>query len=294
MSCCIPRSGDELPGGTEVVPQNTQPSDRRLIELPGGSFDMGYEGPEAIAADREGPVRRVQVAPFAIAACCVTRAEFRRFADATGHVTQAERAGRSFVFHACLPSPEDHPPADKTPWWREVEGAHWRSPHGSGSEKAVPEDHPVTHVDWHDAMAYCRWSGTRLPSEEEWEFAARGGLEGCRYPWGDDLARDGKVDCNIFRGRFPTPQRDLPYLGTTSVETHEPNGYGLYQMTGNVWEWCLRPAADRREERTDLRPIRGGSHLCHDSYCSRYRTSSRLLCGSTKTTGHIGFRIARG
>ncbi|MCR4267571.1 formylglycine-generating enzyme family protein [Nitratireductor sp. ZSWI3] len=264
-----------------------------LISLPGGTFAMGYEGPEIVAADGEAPVRPARVSPFSIAPAAVTRAEFCAFVEATSYVTAAERFGSSFVFHACLSAPDDHPAVPHTPWWRELRGASWRCPHGPGSERAVPEDHPVTHVGWHDAMAYCRWSGTRLPTEEEWEFAARGGLEGRRYPWGDDFMPDGEPRCTSFAGAFPQPNNPQGYLGTTAVRTHAPNAYGLYQMTGNVWEWCLRPSADRKSDRTDLRPIRGGSHLCHHSYCSRYRTSSRLMAPAATTAGHIGFRVAR-
>ena len=292
MGCCTPE-----PTSAGTPPTATIPAGRlsglSLVSLAGGTFAMGYEGSEIVPADGEGPIRPAQVEPFSIASTAVTRAEFRAFVEATSHITAAERAGLSFVFHACLSAPHNYVAAERAPWWREVQGACWRCPHGPGSESAVPEDHPVTHVDWHDAMAYCLWSGTRLPTEEEWEFAARGGLEGCRFPWGDDFMPEGQSRCITFKGAFPQPDEPDGYLGTVAVRTHAPNGYGLYEMTGNVWEWCLRPAADRRNVRTDMRPVRGGSHLCHHSYCRRYRTSSRLMISAATSAGHIGFRVAR-
>jgi formylglycine-generating enzyme len=262
-----------------------------LIAIPAQTFAMGHDGPGVIPADGESPARPATVAAFRIAPTTVTRTDFAAFVAATGHVTQAERRGSSFVFHACLDDPEAHPAPQPAPWWRDVAGANWRAPHGPGSEHAVPGDHPLTHVSWHDALAYCRWQGTRLPTEEEWEAAARGGLPDAPYPWGETPPDPNR--CTIFDGPFPEP-RQRPYTGTTPAHALPANGYGLHQTTGNVWEWCLRPAPDRRETRSDLRPIRGGSHLCHPSYCSRYRVSSRQITEATATTGHIGFRVAAG
>ena len=292
MGCCTPQSSPVAQAASPPPTPSPGTVAMDLRAIPGGTFLMGYDGPGIVTSDGEHPVRPASVGAFRIAAATVTRAEFSRFAEATGYLTSAERSGLSFVFHACLEDAEAFPADDRAPWWREVPGANWRMPHGPGSEQAVPEDHPVTHVDWHDAMAYCRWSGTRLPTEEEWEFAARGGLDQCRNPWGNEFTPGGRAMATTFSGAFPTPDCTGPFLGTTPARHHPANGYGLFQMTGNVWEWCLRPAADRRQERTDLRPIRGGSHLCHDSYCSRYRTSSRLVVAAVTTTGHIGFRVA--
>lgn len=292
MSCCIPRGGAALcdpplpMAGAGAVPD--------LVPLAGGTFLMGGAGPMVLPEDGEGPVRRVTVAPFAIAPLAVTNADFLAFALDTGHLTRAERAGCSLVFAGHLPPRiAETAPAAGPPWWREVAGACWLRPEGPGSGIAHRLSDPVVHVAWSDAMAYCRWSGTRLPIEEEWEFAARGGLEGCLYPWGDQLEPGGAHRCNIWQGGFPHHDEGRDgFAGRAPARHYAPNGYGLYQMTGNVWEWCLRPAADRPAPDPALRPLRGGSHLCHASYCTRYRVSSRQLADAGTGTSHIGFRVA--
>lgn len=257
-----------------------------LVELHGGRFLMGSQDPDAHPADGEGPVREVAVAPFRIAALAVTVEQFAAFAGATGHLTEAERLGWSFVFAGLLP--DDFPPtrANATaPWWRQVPGASWRAPAGSGS--AAQADHPVVHVSWHDAQAYCAWAGGRLPSEREWEFAARGGLEQARFPWGDELTPGGEHRCNVWQGDFPAHNTlEDGYYGTAPADAFPPNGFGLHNTSGNVWEWCagafLQP---------DLRAMRGGSHLCHASYCNRYRVSARTGATPDSSSGNTGFRL---
>lgn len=246
-----------------------------MIELPGGTFRMGSEDEDAHPADGEGPVRDVTVAAFAIGATTVTVAEFAAFVAATGHVTDAERAGWSFVFHSHLPA--DHPPTRAmvgAEWWRQVFGASWRfRPEGVWR----PDDHPVVHVSLDDAAAYCAWAGGRLPTEAEWELAARGGLDGRRFPWGDDEPTPERA--NVFRGAFPEPDGDA---GTLPADALEPNGYGLHQTAGNVWEWCANGA------------MRGGSYLCHPSYCNRYRVAARTSAAADSSSDNLGFRLARG
>jgi formylglycine-generating enzyme len=252
-----------------------------VIALEGGTFLMGSEDPDAHPDDGEGPVREVRVGPFAIGATTVTVAEFAAFAAATGHVTAAEREGWSFVFAALLPA--GFPPTRAmvaAPWWRQVFGACWRAPAGPGSD--ARDDHPVVHVSWEDARAYCAWAGGRLPTEAEWEFAARGGLEQARYPWGDEPP--GPERANVFRGSFPIP--DGP-VGTVPAGALPPNGYGLHNASGNVWEWCADRFAGAR------RAHRGGSYLCHDSYCNRYRVAARTGAPPDATSGNVGFRMAR-
>jgi formylglycine-generating enzyme len=273
--------------------------------LPGGAFLMGCdEGP--YPADGEGPVREVRLDGFAIAATAVTNAEFAAFAAATGHVTDAERFGWSFVFAGFLP--RDFPPtraAAGTPWWRQVLGAAWHAPEGPGSDVADRMDHPVVHVSHHDAVAYCAWVGARLPTEAQWEYAARGGLAGMPYPWGEEREPDGVARMNVWRGAFPhrgAPSAGRP--GTCPVDAFPPNGYGLFNMTGNVWEWCadrFSPDHHRRgpwvnpagPPAGDARVLRGGSHLCHSSYCFRYRTSARMGNTPDSSSGNTGFRCAR-
>nr|WP_242339139.1 formylglycine-generating enzyme family protein [Streptomyces formicae] len=261
-----------------------------MIDLPGGRFLMGTDDPDGFPADGEGPVREVEVAPFRIAPTAVTNAQFATFVKATGHVTEAERFGFSFVFAGLLSDElaAASRPVAAVPWWRAVPGATWRHPEGPGSSFADRQNHPVVHVSWNDAQAYCAWSGTRLPTEAEWEYAARGGLEQRRYPWGDELTPGGRHMCNIWQGEFPSHNtRDDGHLGTAPVKSYRPNGYALYNVVGNVWEWC----ADWFTP-DEARVMRGGSYLCHDSYCNRYRVAARSSNTPDSSTGNIGFRVA--
>ena len=260
-----------------------------MVELDGGEFLMGNDGPTAYPADGEGPVRPVHLEPFAIDAAAATNERFTAFVEATGHVTEAERFGWSFVFGGLLP--DEFPPTRAVvhaPWWRQVEGASWRTPQGPHSDLDGRMDHPVVHVSWNDAQAYCAWADTRLPSEAEWEYAARGGLEGKIFPWGDELEPGGEHRMNVWQGTFPRHNtRADGFVGTCPVTTFEPNGYGLFNMTGNVWEWC------EDEFRAGHRSTRGGSYLCHASYCRRYRVAARNAMTPDSTTGNTGFRCAR-
>ena len=256
---------------------------------------MGAEDPDGFPDDREGPIREVRVEPFEIAPRAVTNADFAAFAEATGHVTRAERFGWSFVFAGLLPDDfADTRAVARAPWWRQVEGATWRAPEGPGSSIRDRDDHPIVHVSWTDARAYCRWAGRRLPTEAEWEFAARGGLEQKRYPWGDELTPGGRHRCNIWQGTFPDHNTlEDGFLGTAPVHSFEPNGFGLHNTSGNVWEWCadwFDPAAGPGAGRGKV--IRGGSYLCHHSYCNRYRVAARSRNTPDTTTGHMGFRVA--
>lgn len=264
---------------------------------------MGAEG-EGFAADGEGPVRTVQLSAFEIDRYAVTNADFARFVAASGHVTEAEAYGWSFVFEGFLAAPKAYRAVPAARWWRQVFGANWRQPEGPGSAVDARLDHPVVHVSWNDAQAYCAWVGARLPSEAEWEYAARGGLEGARYPWGDRLRPNGEHRCNIWQGEFPLHNSAADgYIGTAPVTSFEPNGHGLHNAAGNVWEWCSDWFGNQRGHGPVTDPsgppdgpgrvVKGGSYLCHASYCNRYRVAARTFNTPDSTTGHMGFRVAR-
>jgi formylglycine-generating enzyme required for sulfatase activity len=268
---------------------------------------MGSAGEAAYAADGEGPVHTVELAPFAIAPHTVTNARFAEFVAATGHATEAERFGWSFVFAGLLPADfPDTRAVASAPWWRQVYGATWKQPEGPHSDIESRPDHPVVHVSWNDAQAFCRWSGTRLPTEAEWEFAAAGGSPSTVFPWGDELEPGGVHMMNVFQGTFPGQNSVADgWAGTAPVDAFPPNRYGLYNMTGNVWEWCadwFDPGYYARSPRRDPggpesgthRVMRGGSYLCHESYCRRYRVSARSANTPDSATGNLGFRVVAG
>jgi len=317
-SCCGPSRPQRAtasgtarvdPGQVFAGPAPTEPYDAgRLVTLTGGTFLMGSEDPGAYAEDGEGPVREVRLGAFRIESRTVTTERFAAFVAATGYVTEAEQVGSAFVFAGLLP--DDAPPTGgvvQAPWWREVEGADWAHPEGPWSDLAGRADHPVVQVSWHDAQAFGAWAGRRLPTEAEWEYAARGGLVQQRFPWGNSLTPGGEHRMNVWQGTFPGRNTaEDGYVATAPVDAYAANGYGLYNMTGNVWEWT----ADNWSttwQRTggaalltdpagppggDRRVLRGGSYLCHSSYCWRYRTSARMGSTPDSPTGNVGFRCA--
>jgi len=317
MPCCGPgRAGVDVEAGERAqrpLPEGVRRGAGAVDEvaLPGGVFRMGNEDDRARPEDGEGPVREVSLSPFRIDVHTVTNAEFAAFVSETGHVTTSEGLGWSYVFAGHV-----HPDArgsvlsarpHGTPWWSAVAGASWTSPHGPGSSIAEILDHPVVQVSHDDAVAYCAWAGRRLPTEAEWEYAARGGLDGARFPWGDELAPAGEHRCNIWRGAFPERNDATDgFVSTAPARWFPPNGFGLYQCVGNVWEWCSdwfspdwhrRACRETREdpvgpERGRQRSMRGGSHLCHDSYCNRYRVAARTGNTPDSATSHTGFRTA--
>lgn len=310
-SCGPPSRGERAAGsgsGGAAVPSPFS-AGRHAVEqrsVSAGSFLMGDSSGDRNPGDGETPVHRVRVGAFTIDATCVTNDDFARFVGATGYLTEAERFGFSAVFHLALAAP----PADivgrpaATPWWFGVTGADWAHPGGRASSIDGLGDHPVVHVSHNDALAYCAWAGRRLPTEAEWEYAARGGLEARRYPWGDDEVDAGGWRANIWQGTFPDLNTtDDGFLTTAPVRTFEPNGYGLWQAVGNVWEWCsdwYRPDTYAAATVTDptgpgtgtSRVLRGGSYLCHVSYCNRYRNSARSHNTPDSSMGNAGFRTA--
>jgi len=250
------------------------------VELAGGTVRVGSDDPDH---PEEWPVREVVVAAYRMASRAVTNAEFAEFVVATGHRTDAERYGSSFVFAGFLP---DDFPATRgvaaAPWWREVEGASWDHPYGPHSDLSGLDDHPVVHVSRNDAEAYAAWRGARLPTEHEWEYAARGGLVGQPFPWGDELEPGGEHRMNVWQGTFPTEDTGADgWRGTCPVDAFPANGFGLHNMTGNVWEWCSDGDGVSR----------GGSYLCHASYCRRYRVAGRQHHAADSSAGNLGFRL---
>ena len=277
-----------------------------MVLIPAGTFRMGAEDELAYPDDGEGPVREVGTRAFWIDVHAVTNARFGAFVDETGYVTEAEAFGWSFVFAGLLP--DDFPPTEavaQTPWWRKVEGACWQRPEGPEVSLDGKLDHPVVHVSWNDATAYCDWADKRLPTEAEWERAARGGLEQKAFPWGDELEPDGEQRMNVWQGDFPARNSLADgFLGTAPVDAFAPNGYGLLNATGNVWEWTadwFHPAYRQRDSRRDPagpprgthKVQKGGSYLCHQSYCRRYRPAARTGNTPDSSTGNLGFRCAR-
>lgn len=306
-----------------------------MVWIPGGRFTMGSNDP--MTWEEERPAHPVKLKGFWMDATEVTNAEFARFVSATHYITDAEKAPKLEEIMAQVP-PGTPPPDPKdlvagglvfhntakpvstddlTQWWRWEPGADWQHPEGPGSSVEGRELHPVVMVSWNDAQAYCKWAGKRLPTEAEWEFAARGGLEGKNFVWGDEAPTDNRVFANTWQGHFPDNNTKKDgFERTAPVKSFAPNGYGLYDMAGNVWEWCndwydkllyqtyeegevidnpRGPAASRdpAQPYTPLRVQKGGSFLCHDSYCQRYRPSARQASSPESGMSHVGFRCVK-
>lgn len=292
----------------QMIKQKKTQKNEGMVYIPGGEFLMGTDYEYAFPDDGEGPLGKVKVDPFYMDATAVTNAEFKEFVDDTGYVTEAEKYKWSFVFYHFISKRTARTVKQKvqgTPWWWIVEGAYWKNPEGVDSTIEDRMDHPVIHVSWNDAKAYCKWSGKRLPTEAEWEFAARGGLEQKLYPWGDELTPNGFHQCNIWQGKFPLMnKKEDGFAGTAPAKSYSANGYGLYNVVGNVWEWCSDKFTSqvnkvggmdnpKGPKKGKTRVMRGGSYLCHRSYCNRYRVSARTKNTPNSSSGNIGFRCVR-
>jgi formylglycine-generating enzyme len=290
--------GSPLPAAREGAPDG-------LVTVAGGRYRVGDESAWSYPGDGEGPEHEAELRSFRIGRTTVTNRQFLEFVQATGWKSDAERYGWSFVFGGLLP--DDFPPTrgvEGAPWWRQVMGADWCHPEGPQSDVSDRDDHPVVHISWNDAQAYCAWDGSRLPTEAEWEVAARGGLQGLPFPWGDQLEPDGSHRMNVFQGEFPGGNSGADgYIGTAPVDAFDPNGYGLYNTCGNVWEWCsdwlgldyYRTAPLRAPSGPATgtsRVQRGGSYLCHASYCRRYRVSARFGSEPDSSSSNVGLRVA--
>jgi sulfatase modifying factor 1 len=297
-ACCTPEREKAKAGhrpASPVVGRSAAAFASRMVRVPASTFLMGTDLPEAVQGDGEGPARRVSVSAFSIAPTVVTNREFGDFVRATRYVTEAESAGSSFVFYLQVPEAARmrlRKVAAGLPWWLPVEDACWQRPEGHGSHIHARPDHPVVHASWNDAKAYCAWAGVRLPTEAEWECAARGGLEGKRFAWGDELMRDGAPRCNVWRGDFPGAPAEGWNPAPMPAESNEPNGFGLFNVCGNVWEWCEDWFSDPLQAHpTGRRSMRGGSFLCHDSYCNRYRVAARSSNTPESASSNLGFRV---
>ena len=300
-SCCTPAAARRRSTTAEVAPADEPPT-IALCQIPGGTGIIGTEHPY-FQADEEAPLRTKSIKPFAMMQTSVTNAMFAAFVEDTGFITEAERFGWSFVFHTDVSGAA--PPTQGVvgiEWWRRVDGADWRHINGPRSADDWHPDHPVVHVSWNDAKAFAKWAGGRLPKEAEWEHAARGGLGDVLFPWGNAEPDDNAHQpCNIWQGEFPyTNTGKDGYITTAPAQSFQPNGYGLYNMCGNVWEWTAEPFKIRSKTRAarefaktkqGMKLLKGGSFLCHKSYCFRYRIPARTGNTPDSTTTHQGFRL---
>jgi len=316
--CCAPARGTdatEAPPAADAAATVAKAANagatEGMIRLDGGRFLMGNEGPEAWKQDGEGPVREVRLDPFWLDRTTVTNAAFAEFVEATGYVTESERFGWSAVFMGQLPKSKRRKMKANTvaglEWWYGVEGAYWRKPEGPGSNIKKRMDHPVVAVSWNDAAAYAAWAGKRLPTEAEWEFAARDGKEQLSFPWGDELQPGGKHRCNVWQGDFPGHNTaEDGYEWTAPARSFRATDRGFYNLCGNVWEWIADWFSSAwhvpESEATRVNPagpgsgetktMKGGSFLCHHSYCNRYRVGARTSNTPDSATTNIGFRCA--
>jgi len=321
-------------GGDSSVQFGGDTSVTGMALIPGGTFDMGGDNNQADAD--EYPKHKVQVSAFYMDITEVTNAQFKKFIDATHYITTAEKKpdweelkktvppgtpkpADSIMVAASLVFAQSKGPVnlnDYSQWWKWVKGADWKHPEGPQSNIPGRENYPVVHVSWDDARAYCKWAGKRLPTEAEWEFAARGGLINNIYPWGNEHVNTGKSKANSWEGKFPyLNEKKDGFITAAPVKSFAPNGYGLYDMAGNVWEWCsdwynagyyktventtsTNPhgpdkSFDPQEPYTAKRSLRGGSFLCNDAYCSGYRSARRMKSSPDTGLEHTGFRCVK-
>lgn len=315
--------------------ETTQVTPQGMVHIPGGQFTMG-SSEDGMRADQK-PAHKVQVDSFYMDITPVTNRQFQAFVEATGYVTTAEKAPTLEEIMKQVPPNTPPPPKEalvaaslvfkptdgpvplnnSNKWWEWKQGADWKHPLGPNSSIAGKEDHPVVHISWFDANAYATWAGKRLPTEAEWEYAARGGKDAIRYTWGNEEYNEQNPQCNIWHGEFPHKStKENGYYGTTSVKTYPANPYGLYDMSGNVWQWCsdlYNASYYQQKAKSDLtvnpkgpatsydpdEPYatkhvhRGGSFLCHASYCKGYQITARMKTSPDTSLNHLGFRCVK-
>ena len=287
-------------------PASSREVQNEQVFIPGGVFTMGTDD-AILPQDGEGPARRVEVSSFYLDKYEVSNAEFTKFVKETGFTSEAETFGNSFVLDKLLPEEvlsEITQAVASAPWWLPVDGASWRHPEGKGSSIDTRMDHPVVHVSWNDALAFCHWAGKRLPTEAEWEYAARGGLENRLFPWGNKANPRGEHWMNIWQGEFPEENTEEDgFIGTAPVDSYKPNKYGFYNMAGNVWEWTsdwwtVRHSRDFQVDPTGPKSgsdkvKKGGSYICHPQYCYRYRCAARSQNSPDSSASNLGTRCAK-
>ncbi len=307
-NCCgSSRNADASTSGLAAssdLPAASHGARVHCISVNGGRTFIGTDTPE-IVEDGEGPARVVALSDFGLEAQTVTVQRFAEFVDATGYVTEAERYGWSSVFFG----DQGHLSAARQvgsalPWWHRIDGATWRQPEGPGSSIDTRLDHPVTQVSWADANMFASWVGGRLPTEAEWEHAARGGARSRRFPWGEAEPDDQTLLANIWQGQFPTYNTGLDgFERTAPARSFAPNDLGFYNLAGNVWEWThdafrIRSNSKRAKTRNEQarlhaeKVLKGGSFLCHKSYCYRYRIAARMALSPDSAASNVGFRVA--
>jgi formylglycine-generating enzyme required for sulfatase activity len=335
---CMPTPLERFSHLDSVV-NGTQNSKEGMVFIQGGSFEMGSDGnikgdgEKGYVGSDEFPKHQVEINSFWMDATEVTNIQFKAFVDATGYVTTAEIAPDWEEIKKSLPPGTPRPPdsvlapaslvfiqtdgpvllQDYSQWWRWTIGAHWRHPFGPGSNIEGKDNYPVVHISWDDAQSYCKWAGKRLPTEAEWEYASRGGQTNQIYSWGNEHINKGISKANSWEGDFPyNNELNDGYLYTAPVKSYLPNGYGLYDMAGNVWEWCQdwyhidyykmianeisnnpdgpNVSYDPDEPYIKKRVMKGGSFMCNDSYCSGYRNSMRMKSSPDTGSLHTGFR----
>lgn len=302
-SCCVPTRAErhqlQTPAASGV---GNARAVHQIVAIPGGRGLLGTDRPQS-PVDEEGPLRTMRIKAFWMDATAVTNARFAAFVAATGYQTEAERLGDSFVFKGFLPADTAEQNAVvAAPWWRMVRGANWQCLTGPDHQSLLQPDDPVVHISWNDANAFASWAGGRLPSEAEWEHAARGGRGDVMFPWGDEAPDEsGFFPCNIWQGVFPDQNTEKDgYFGVAPAHSFTPNGYGLYNMAGNVWEWTSqafkvkslkREVRNAHQGKTGYKVVKGGSFLCHISYCFRYRIAARTANSPDSSTSHQGFRL---
>lgn len=337
-ACCMPSATQRFAPGSADSAYSVTTHDSThsgMVMIPGGTFMMGANNDQA--SPDEYPRHKVTVDEFWMDATEVTNRQFAEFVEATGYLTTAEQTpdweelkkelppgtpkpDESLLVPASLvfvPSDRPVPLDDYSQWWTWTKGASWKHPHGPGSDIRGKEDHPVVHISYYDAQAYCKWAGKRLPTEAEWEWAARGGLKDNIYPWGNEPVNEGQPKTNSWEGSFPYDNTEMDgHFFVAPVRSYAPNGYGLYDMAGNAWEWCSdwyradyyqvvnRPEGisnpqgpvnsyDPDEPYAHKRVIRGGSFLCNDAYCSGYRCARRMKTTPDSGMEHLGFRCVK-